>query len=310
MTATMTRLPDAWRPDAGGADWRIEPVWQAPPDPHHAAVRGGVLPGPLAERYAAELAIPLRTDRPTVVANFVATMDGVVSFAPLGPSGGRAVSGDFEPDRFLMGLLRATADAILVGAGTVRASRTRSWTPDRVHPPSAEAFAGWRRDLGLPATPTAVLLTSSGIFDPDASWRPRGDQPVVALTTTRGAARLRADGVPGAAVVADGPDGRLAMADVLSWLADRGHRLVLCEAGPTVFGELLAAGLVDELFLTVAPRVAGRDGASVRPGIVAGVAFEPANLPSATLRSVMRSGDHLFLRHAFRSATPEEGGPR
>ncbi|MEZ4595450.1 MAG: FAD-dependent oxidoreductase [Chloroflexota bacterium] len=80
-------------------------------------------------------------------------------------------------------------------------------------------------------------------------------------------------------------------------LAVRGCRVVLCEAGPTVLGELVAEGLVDELFLTLAPRIAGREASAPRPGLVDGVAFTPSAAPTGRLRSVMRAEDHLFLRY-------------
>lgn len=75
----------------------------------------------------------LRNDRPTVIANFVSTVDGVVAFDVIGSSGGGEISGFFAADRFVMGLLRAMADVVLVGAGTVRAAPTHEWTPRHVH---------------------------------------------------------------------------------------------------------------------------------------------------------------------------------
>lgn len=287
--------------------WAIEPIWEAPADAGQPS-RGRALPAALADRHGADLVIPLHDDRPTVIANFVSTLDGVVAFDPGGPGGGRAVSGDLEADRFLMGLLRAIADAVLVGAGTVRASSSRSWTPARAHPGSADAFEGWRRALGLSPQPMAVLVTGSGVLDPERPWRPRGDQPLVVMTTERGAARLSADGVADVEVLPTGLDGRIPMDAMLERLGTRGVRLLLCEAGPTVFGELVAAHLVDELFLTLAPRLAGREGALRRPGLVEGVAFGAALAPSARVRSIMRSGDHLFLRYALGQHGSARGG--
>jgi riboflavin biosynthesis pyrimidine reductase len=286
--------------------WTIEPVWEAtaPPD---LPVRGGRLPAALAARYAADLAIPLRTDRPTMVANFVSTLDGVVAFDPGGPGGGRAVSGDFEPDRFLMGLLRATADAILVGAGTMRAGHTRSWTPERVHAASADAFREWRHTLGLAPTPTAVLVTGSGVLDPVDAWEPRGDQPVIVATTEQGAARLR-HGPPGLEVVVLAREGRVPIPALRDLLAVRGFRVVVSEAGPSVFGELVAAGGVDELFLTLAPRLAGRSAQAMRPGLVSGMAFGASRPPGGRLLGVMRSKDHLFLRYALTTTDMPNGG--
>lgn len=304
MTAPVVRVERSG-PSAGA--WAIETVWQAPT---HAdrPTRGGVLPRALAERYAADLAIPLHEDRPTVIANFVSTLDGVVAFDPGGPGGGRAVSGDLEADRFLMGLLRATVDAVLVGAGTVRASGSRSWVPARVHPASAGGFAAWRRTLGLAPEPAAVLLTGSGVLDGDRPWRPHGEQPMLAVTSDRGAGRLRTRGPRDIEVVSLGPSDRPTMGAVVELLGARGCRLVLCEAGPTVFGELVAAGLVDELFLTLAPRLAGRAGAAPRLGLVESVAFGATAAPTGRLLSIMRSGDHLFLRYALGPVGPGNGG--
>ncbi len=66
-------------------------------------------------------------------------------------------------------------------------------------------------------------------------------------------------------------------------------------------GDFFDGGRLDELFLTVAPQVAGRDGSAERPGIVAGIAFAPDRPLWGTLVSVKRGGSHLFLRYSFTS---------
>lgn len=292
--ATALR-PSVVEPDP---EWRIEPLLETGRDPGVRLVRGGRLPADLAARYGADLAIPLRTDRTTIVANFVSTLDGIVALDRLGASGGREISGAFEPDRFLMGLLRTTADAVLVGAGTVRASRSRDWTPGGVHPPSAAAFDGWRRHLGLAPAPTVVVVTATGDVAIAGGRLVGADQRALVVTTDRGAARLREleprDDVE---VVALGSHGRVPVDALLDLLGERGFRLVLSEAGPTLFGELLAVRAVDEVFLTLAPQVAGRAERSPRLGLVEGTGFTPATTPWGRLRSVMRSADHLFLRY-------------
>jgi len=166
--------------------WRIEPLLdvQRPPDQRF---RGGALPLPLSRRYGTDVTIALRPERPTIVANFVSTLDGVVAFDALGRSGGREVSGGFAPDRFLMGLLRATADVVLVGAGTVRSRSRHVWTPGHAHPPSTAAFATWRRQLGLPAPqPTTVVVTASGRIDPEHPGLHDPNVPVLLLATASG----------------------------------------------------------------------------------------------------------------------------
>jgi riboflavin biosynthesis pyrimidine reductase len=285
------------RPVAG--DWRIEPL--LPPATAPAGpVRGGALPPALARRYGSDLAIALRPDNPTIVANFVTTIDGVVALDTEGRTGGREISGAFEPDRFLMGLLRATADAVLVGGGTVRSGAGHVWTPDHVHSPSAVAYGEWRRALGLSAPqPTTVMVSGSGRIDPDHPALHRPDVPVLIATTTVGARRLgRAARQPNVelAVIADAGQ-EVGPTALRSLLKDRHLEVVVCEGGPTLFGGLLGAGLIDELFLTVAPQLAGRTPAMPRLSLVEGLGFDVGAAPWAALGSVLRSGSHLFLRY-------------
>jgi riboflavin biosynthesis pyrimidine reductase len=281
----------------GDATWPIELLWGGE-SPTQGPRRGGQLPADLAGRFGTDLVIPLHPGRSTIIANFVSTLDGVVALDRLGATGGREVSGAFEPDRFVMGLLRATADAVLVGAGTVRASRTGDWTPDRIHPPSAAAYARWRQDLGLSTAPATVIVTATGDL-PTSGLRLAGPgNPILVVTTDHGAGRLRGPArEAGVDVVAVSDGGTVPLESLRELLHARGFSLVLSEAGPTLFGELLAARAVDELFLTLAPQVAGRAEASPRLGLVEGTAFAPAGAPWGRLRSVMRSADHLFLRY-------------
>lgn len=301
MTAVMGSIPDEV--------WRIEPLLdvQRPPVQH---LRGGRLPLPLARRYGSDLAIALRRDRPTIIANFVSTLDGVVAFDTLGRSGGRAVSGGFTPDRFLMGLLRATADAVLVGAGTVRSGNRHVWTPEHVHPPSAAAFAAWRRQLGLAApAPTTVMVTASGRIDPEHPGLHDPSVPVLIVTTASGAERLERLALPRSVdVEVAGDGGRIAEDALLAHLAGRHLELVVCEGGPTLFGGLIGAGLIDELFLTIAPQLAGRAAALPRLALVEGFAYEVGTTPWAELRSVMRADNHLFLRYELDATSRHTGG--
>ncbi len=240
--------------------------------------------------------------------NFVSTVDGVVALDRVGASGGREISGGFEPDRFLMGLLRASADAVLVGAGTVRASGTRAWTPSRVYPASAAAFAGWRRELGLGhATPATVVVSASGDLRPDSFDMSEPDLSVVILSTTEGARRMNGLPRPERLEIVDlGGDGHVSTDAIVGFLGDRGFGVVLSEGGPTLFGELLAARAVDDLFLTVAPQFVGRSGAAGRLSLVEGLAFSPSLAPWARLRSVMRAEDYLFLRYDLSNRDQEE----
>ena len=287
--------------------FRLHRLFEAAPPAPGQDVRGGALPAGLAEHYEGELAIPLRPDRPTVVANFVSTLDGVVTFDADGSSGGGEVSGFHEPDRFVMGLLRALADIVLVGAGTVRAAPGHEWTARHVHPSSRPEYEGWRRRMGVAsAQPTTVVVTARGELDPRHPGLSAPDVPVVIATTPMGAQRLGVALAKPNATVEVFSDGDGVPAAALLRLAGRhGARLVLCEGGPHLIGQLLAARLLDELFLTLAPQLAGRDAATPRLSLIEGTAFGVSSAPWAALRSVHRSVDHLFLRYALR---PPEGG--
>jgi riboflavin biosynthesis pyrimidine reductase len=289
----MAAMPDVHAP--GDEPWRIEPLFDTPvPDERF---RGGRLPPDLARRYGADLVIALRADRPTIVSNFVSTIDGVVAFDTEGRTGGREVSGGSTPDRFLMGLIRATADAVLNGAGTVRSGAHR-WTPASIYPPSAAAYAAWRQELGLAAEPTSVIVSASGLIDPGHPGLHDPGVPVVIVTTSAGGSLLRAHGLPSSVeIVGVAAGDRVDPSALVEVLRDRGLELVVCEGGPTLLGGLIDAGLIDELFLTVAPQLAGHSAATPRLALVEGVGFAVGDAPWGRLISVMRADSHLFLRY-------------
>lgn len=267
-------------------------------------LRGAGLPWALERAYGGGLSIPLRLGDPTVIANFVSTIDGVVAFDTEGATGGGEVSGFHEPDRFVMGLLRTLADVVMVGAGTVRAAPTHRWTPGHVHRASAGVFAAWRRREAIAQPePTTMVVTRSGLLDPMHPGLIDSRIPVVIVTTPEGAARLAGVAFgPHVRVVMDrSPDLPAVALRVAS--GDLGARIVLCEGGPHLLGELLERRRVHELFLTLAPQIAGRATVQ-RLGLMEGRAFEPATAPWSDLVSVTRSSDHLFLRYRLR-----EGGP-
>lgn len=223
-------------------------------------------------------------EAPRLYANFVQTVDGVVAIPELEKSNALVADGS-AADKFVMGLLRATADAVLIGSGTMLASPRGMWRPAGVYPRAAEAFA----ELGDPA----VAVVSSGA-SLDANHPVL--QRAVLLTTEKGAEQF-AGVLPDVVAVNDGDwvDLRAAV-DVLR---ERGHARILSEAGPTVFGSLLADALVDELFLTVSPVLAGRLEVGKRLGLVEGVELLPQVRRAGRVASVRRSEDHLFLRYVF-----------
>jgi riboflavin biosynthesis pyrimidine reductase len=278
-------------------------LWQAPDHGNAALVslRGGSLPPGLADRFPGELTIEVRPDRPTFIANFVSTLDGAVALGPTEPSaGGGEISGFSEADRFMMALLRGLADAVVVGAGTVRVGRNHVWTPRHVQPTLAGALAAWRADLGLAPQPTTIVVTASGSLDPAHAGLNDPDVPVIVATTVAGARRMSALPFAGHVqirIAGDGTD--VAAAALLDVVRGTGARVALCEGGPHLFGQLLGAHLIDELFLTLAPQVIGRDATAHRLALVEGTSFGDERGRWATLAGVRSAGDDLFLRYRF-----------
>src|SRR5437899_4814731 len=253
----------------------------------------GSLPPQLSELYDGGLAIP----EGGVYANFVSSIDGIVALeGGSAPSGG-IISGRNEADRFVMGLLRAFADAVLVGAGTVRAEGGRAlWTPEYVFPAAADSFRALRQTLKRDGAPRLVIVSARGDLDPSLRALQAG---ALVLTTMPGAVRLRGR-MPKATDIRVVHTDLIDVNHILDLLAEEGYHRVLTEGGPQLFGQLVANDRVDELFLTVSPVLAGQKGERSF-GLVHGVDFgrEPKQ---GRLVSVRRQGSHLFLRYRWEAA--------
>jgi riboflavin biosynthesis pyrimidine reductase len=273
-----------------------------PLDDLHDAAPGEPLPLPpeLARIYG-RLAFGSHPGRPYVVGNFVTTLDGVVSLSVPGMSGGGEISGDNPHDRLVMGLLRAAADAVIVGAGTLRAVPRHLWTAEHAFPPLADAYARLRSTLGKIEPPLNVIVTGSGEVDLGLRVFASGRVPVLIVTTAEGERRLTTRSIPGSTRVAvageTGSIGPRAILDAVGRV--RPGELILTEGGPRLIGDFFASRLLDDLFLTLAPQVAGRDEPPERPGLVEGQTFAPKHPLWGKLVGLKRGESHLFLRYSF-----------
>jgi len=267
--------------------------------------RGRELPlPPLLRRLYGPLRMPTHRGRPHVIANFATTLDGVASLTPSGLSGGGEITG-FDPhDRMVMGLLRAAADAVIVGAGTLRAVPRHRWTAERVYPKLGPAYRAFRSTRRKDPEPLNVIVSASGELDLGLPVFHSGEVRVLVVTTDLGARRLRRSAPPPwVTVVEAGKGRRLRARSILRAVGRaRGGPLVLVEGGPHLLGDFLSEGRLDELFLTVAPQVAGRDARHPRLSLVEGRAFAPEHPRPASLCDVRRGGELLLLRFAFASA--------
>jgi riboflavin biosynthesis pyrimidine reductase len=245
------------------------------------------LPPALAAIYGGDFGVA----RPSLYANFVSSIDGVVALGTDAESG-KLISGASEPDRFVMGLLRATADAVLIGAGTFRKVSRALWHADSIYPAAGDLFAELRRKLGLRPHPLLVVVSASGDIDP----RHPALEDALVVTTPAGEARLRRALPAGARIVA--AEGPVQCRALLDRLRAEGLQAILTEGGPSLVGELYRDGLIDELFLTVSPRLFGRHAGDGRKSLVDGVDLAGALTGlGLTLASVRRHESYLFLRY-------------
>jgi len=242
--------------------------------------------GMSAGGYVALLGLDARPARRRVLLNMVCTVDGRATIG--GTSG--AIGG--PADRGLFHALRGVCDAVLIGAGTARAERYGPLVK------SADARAE-REGRGLAPQPLACIVSQSLNLDRQLPLLADPASRVVAITGSDGtlpdsAAQVDYIRAPG--------DGGIDLAAALDELERRfGARTVLCEGGPRLGGELIAGGLLDELWLSIAPRVAAGQTDDARR-IVTG----PELQPPAELRllGAAQSGSELFLRYALGSPVP------
>jgi riboflavin biosynthesis pyrimidine reductase len=218
----------------------------------------------LIEHYA----YPDRLGAPYVRVNFVSSADGAVSV--------EGKSGDLggEADRLVFGVLRRLAEVVLVGAGTVR----------------TEDYRGARKPTqGRDLPPPIAVVTGSADLDPAARLFTDTAVPPIVLTLDSAPAerreRLAAAGAD--VVVLD----RLTPDALLGALAGRGLHRVLCEGGPSLFGQLLAADAVDELCLTLSPLLVGGGAGRISRG--------PDGTPprGMALAGALHQDGALFLRY-------------
>ena len=229
---------------------------------------------------------PGRSDElPYLILNMISSADGRATIGGhAGPLGDAA-------DRELFRALRSVADGVLVGAGTVREERYGRMIKDA-------AVRQRRRDQGRSEEPLACVVSGRLDVPEDLPLLAAEQASVVIVTSSQASLDAPAANVQ---YVRAERDGMLDLHAALRELRERySIELLLCEGGPHLNANLLAAGLVDELLLTLAPKLAGGDparGEALR--IVAGPWLQtPVEL---ALTGLLQAGSELFLRYAVRA---------
>jgi riboflavin biosynthesis pyrimidine reductase len=216
------------------------------------------------------LHFPAHEDRPYAVANFVASVDGRAAFQ------GRSGPLSDDGDRALFHALRERVDAVIVGTGTLRTERYGRLIKD-------EDARRRRTEYGLEPDPLACVVTRSGKLPLDI---PLFSEERVVVFAPQAVNGLKTTLIEPA---------ELTLATVLRRLRqDYGVGSLLCEGGPTLFGSLVHEELIDELFLTISPKLVGGGSA---PTITRGA--ELAAPADVQLTSLLERDGSLFLRLSF-----------
>ena len=213
-----------------------------------------------------------------VRANMIFSLDGAVSFD------GRAGPLSDPLDQQLLLALRGFADVVLVGAGTVRVEK---YGPVRITP-AQRSFRHSR--WGLDQSPAVAVVSQSGRLP--ASIFADAARPPIVVTSSRAAATWQRSDPDRHPEVLIAGDDAVDMTTVLTELRRRGMRRVLCEGGPTLLDELVLADLVDEMCVTIAPKLAGTSQSAASNDV--GQLAAPTRL---SLRHVLTHDGYLFLRY-------------
>ncbi|MBP2330610.1 5-amino-6-(5-phosphoribosylamino)uracil reductase [Kibdelosporangium banguiense] len=223
-------------------------------------------------------AYPDGLDRPWLQANFVSSLDGAVTV------GGMSSPLTGPGDQRVLNIHRDLADVLLVGATTARVERYPGLKPN-------EARDERRARLQLSPLPPIAVVSGRCSVTPDSPLLTDTVVPPIVLTCADSlASRREALTAAGADVVIVGQD-QVDLAAALAELDKRGLRRINCEGGPRLFGNLIAADLVDELCLTVSPQAAAGDGGRIANGPVL------PDLRRFQLSAVVRDGDFLMLTY-------------
>jgi riboflavin biosynthesis pyrimidine reductase len=212
----------------------------------------------------------------SVRVNFITSLDGAVSVD--GRSGGLGSPGD----RRVFQVLRALADVVLVGHGTAAAEGYSAVAAD-------SPVGRLRSGLGRPATMPIAVVSQRASLDPASSLVTGAVSPTILVTcASSDVGRREALAAAGVIVLVCGDD-EVDLPLALDRLAALGHEQVLCEGGPTLFRDALAAGVVDEVDLSMAPALVGEEHR-----LVSGL----GGVVRLTLRQVLEEDGVLFTRYA------------
>lgn len=268
-----------------------------------ASTRGRALPlPPKLSRLYGTFRLPASRSGLHVFSNFVSTLDGVVSLQVKGHSGGGDISGFSTQDRMVMGLLRAAADAVIVGSGTLAADPEHVWTPEAICPELADEYRRLEAAMAKRQAVLNVIVSASGTVNLRLPVFASGRVAAMIITTARGAKQLLKRKVPDSVQInaIRRRAGEISAANILEEVARviEGRR-ILVEGGPRLLATFYKERLIDEQFLSLAPQLSGREIGDARMGLVMGKSFAPRDPHWGRLTDARLGRRLLFLRYSF-----------
>ncbi|MEM7535198.1 MAG: dihydrofolate reductase family protein [Chloroflexota bacterium] len=255
------------------------------------------LPPDYLSLYPGDWQIPKIEGRPYVYTDFALSRDGRITYHEEGYVGGADITQSNRADLWIMAFLRTRADAIMCGYGTITLEINQNWTAENLFPDETASFQELRQYFCHTKPPLLVILSHDGRINFDGIALQQPELHVVLATSDEGAAYARDFTVPAKLDVHGLGDNAADLQRTVDMLySDYGVRNLLSEGGSTVQAGLLAAGLVDEEFVTWCPSFVGRSDAKFRPSYTEGVAWHPTNAPYSKPITLQRNGDLLYLR--------------
>jgi riboflavin biosynthesis pyrimidine reductase len=249
--------------------------------------------------------------RPWIYSNLVQSLDGIASFKGQHPLGSDISQS--PQDRWLMDLLRAHADAIILGSNTLVEEARVAAGRGPVYRIEEPALRELRHKLGR-RRETNIFVTGAARLDLDAYRVFDGDlvDTLIVTTSTGGARLLEKKPHPHVQIIIAGKEELVDLPSAMRTLRRRfGIEYLLCEGGPTLYGYMSRAGLIDEKFITVSPVEAGlpvpleqepseaeKSNPPIRrPTTFDAPGFTKENAPWWQWISCRRVGDHQFSRY-------------
>jgi len=237
-----------------------------------------------------------------VYSNFVSTLDGVVSLQVKGHSSGGDISGFSAQDRMVMGLLRAAADAVIVGSGTLAADPDHLWTPEGISPEFKDEYRRFDAAMRKYSPALNVIVSAAGSLNLRLPVFSSGKVAAMIITTATGAKRLMKHKVPDSLRIhaIRRRAGEIPAHEILEAVGRTvtGNR-ILVEGGPRLLGSFYKERLLNEQFLSLAPQLSGREIGDARMSLVMGETFAPRDPLWGKLIDARAGRRLLFLRYSF-----------